>query len=96
MSIDLTVPMPASSLTSAKRKWAVRARALKAEQYSPMIEPKLDQVYRETLTVRAAQRIVEAIRLVDLIHALARIGRVNPDRVASSVVDLECTSRRSR
>ena len=74
----------------------MRARALKAEQYSPTIEPKLDQVYRETLTVRAAQRLIEVSRLLDLIHALARTGRVNPDRIASSVVDLECTYLRSR
>jgi hypothetical protein len=83
----------ARSTSSFGRSWSedhFASSLLALEQKSRRI------VYRETLTVRAAQRMFEDIRPFDLILPLAIIGRENPDLVASSVVDLECTPARSR
>ncbi len=84
MSSDLTERCAGVYKT---RQQPVRARALKAEQYSLMLRrhPRTIGLHRanerdcethitETLTVRAAQRMLKNIRPFDLIHPLPELA----------------------
>ena len=67
-------------------QWSVRVRTLKAEQYSFVLERTRALLKDTHNECRAAD--AENIRPFNLIPTLAIIGRRNPDRLVSSVVDL--------